>query len=139
MNAVTPCEIELRIPCRADCVRVARMAALAIASELSLNYDDMKDVELAVGEACANAVEHASGSECSTIVVRFALDPKGLIVEVIDRGPGFDVDKVAAEGSEGAPYGGLGLSIMRSVMDEVEIICDAQSGTCVRMTKYRAT
>jgi serine/threonine-protein kinase RsbW len=137
MNAGIPCEMELRIPRRRDCVRVARMAALAIASEIGFNYDDMKDVELAVAEACANAVEHAGGGECGPVLIRFVLGPRNLTVEVIDRGPGFDPEQLEAEGSEDTP-GGLGILIIRSVMDEVEIRCDAQAGTCVRMVKHRA-
>jgi serine/threonine-protein kinase RsbW len=138
MNAVTPCEMELRIPRRPEFVRVARMAACTLASVLDFTYDTVKDIELAVGEACANAVEHAGGVECETILVRFRFDHRHLAVEVIDRGPGFDITEIEAEDSGKAKSGGLGLVVIQSVMDQVEIRCDAQSGTCVRMVKYRA-
>jgi len=138
MNAVTPCEMELRIPRRPEFVRVARMAACALASQLDFTYDMVKDVELAVGEACTNAVEHAGGVECETILVRFVFDHSRLAVEVVDRGPGFDVADVEVQHAERTQNRGLGLVVIRSVMDEVEIHCDAETGTCVRMIKYRA-
>jgi anti-sigma regulatory factor (Ser/Thr protein kinase) len=138
MTTVTPDQIELRIPRRAEFVRVARMAACALAAQLEFTYDVMKDVELAVGEACANAVEHVASEECEDILVRFVIDPKQLAVEVIDRGEGFDPCKAADEERPWERAGGLGLVVIREVMDEMDVRCDPQTGTCVRMIKYRA-
>lgn len=138
MNAVTLCEMELRIPRRPEFVRVARMAAKVLACQLGFTHDVASDIELAVSEACTNAVEHAAGAECATVLIRFVFDHKHLAVEVIDRGPGFDIAEIEAEDFANAKNGGLGLVVIRSVMDEVEIRCNAESGTCVRMIKYRA-
>ncbi len=71
---------------------------------------------------------------CEDIIVRFVVAPESLIVEVVDDGPGFDACALPQSEEE---VGGLGLVIIRSVMDEVDVLCDPQTGTCVRMTKYR--
>jgi len=150
--------VELRIPRQAQFVRVARLAACALAAQLDFTYDVVKDIELAVAEACTNAVEHAvarpaggrgkaapaqalgavADDGCDEIVVRFASDSQQLVVEVIDRGQGFDPRAVEELELEGERLGGLGLMVIRQVMDEVDIECDEQTGTCVRMVKYRA-
>jgi anti-sigma regulatory factor (Ser/Thr protein kinase) len=113
------------------------MAACALAAQLDFTYDVMKDVELAVGEACANAVEHVAGEGCDEVIVRFVIDAKQLAVEVIDRGEGFDPAMAVDEDKHWEHPGGLGLVVIREVMDEMEIQCDPETGTCVRMIKYR--
>lgn len=130
-------QVELKIPRRAEFVRLARMTACALAAQLDFTYDVMKDVELAVGEACTNAVEHVADESCDEILVRFTIDGERLAVEVVDRGEGFDREAAEQEGEE-ERIGGLGLLVIEQVMDEVDIQCDAETGTCVRMIKYRA-
>lgn len=142
MKTTTPDQVEIRIPRRAEFVRVARMAACAVASQLDFTYDVVKDVELAVGEACANAVEHVAEEGCNEILVRFGIDPTQLTIEVLDRGQGFDPKEAGAAGSGGEQDwddpGGLGLVVIRELMDDMVIECDEATGTCVRMVKYRS-
>lgn len=133
-TTATDC-IELRIPRRAEFVRVARMAACAIAAQLGFTYHLMKDIELAIGEACANAVEHVSHPSSDDILVRFTVEPTQLVVEVIDRGQGFDPAQVQQERLDRALPGGL--VVIREVMDDLHVACDPETGTCVRMIKYR--
>lgn len=139
MKTSTPDQVEIRIPRRAEFVRVARMAACALASQLGFTYDIIKDIELAVGEACANAVEHVSDEAGDEIVVRFSADSTQLVVEVQDHGQGFDPDRAAQESpADWDDPGGLGLVVIREVMDELAVDCDPTSGTCVRMVKRRS-
>ena len=140
MKTRTPDQVEVRIPRRAEFVRVARMTACALACQLDFTYDVIKDIELAVGEACANAVEHVAEEGCDEITVRFSVSDDQLAVEVIDRGGGFDPDGISAGATleELDDPGGLGLVVIREVMDEMTVECDPSTGTCVRMVKYRA-
>jgi len=138
MKTATPDQIELRIPRRAEFVRVARMAACAIAAQLEFTYDVMKDIELAVGEACANAVEHVADVACEDILVRFSVEPAQLAIEVVDRGQGFDPARSQDQEDDWGRPGGLGLVVIGEVMDDLEVSCDPETGTCVRMVKYRA-
>lgn len=136
MRTKTSDQIEIRIPRRAEFVRIARSAALAVASQMDFTYDIIKDVELVIGEACANAVEHVADESCDEILVRFSLGDDHLTMEVIDRGQGFD-----PEGPHEADLdepGGLGLLVIRQLMDEVTIECNPATGTCVRMVKRKA-
>ena len=134
MNAVDTLQVELKIPRKPEFIKLARATAWALAAQLDFLVVQADDIKLAVGEACTNAVEHVPQDQSDAILVRFEVDPQRLTVEVVDHGPGFDVTQpVAYEENDG----GLGLVIIRSVMDEVDIVCDPKTGTCVRMTKYR--
>ncbi|MFB3881033.1 MAG: ATP-binding protein [Armatimonadota bacterium] len=133
-------QIEIRIPRRAEFVRVARSAALAVASQMDFTYDIIKDIELVTGEACANAVEHVADESCQDVLVRFSLCDESLTIEVIDRGQGFDAEcvrRLEAGGDWDDPRG-FGLLVIRQLMDEVTIECDPVTGTCVRMVKRKS-
>ncbi len=136
MNAVDVMQVELRIPRKPEFVRLARATAWALAAQLDFMVSHADDIKLAVGEACTNAVEHVPADQCEEVVVRFLVDPERLTVEVVDNGPGFTM---ADAGEPGECESGLGLVIIQSIMDEVDVVCDPKTGTCVRMTKYRAS
>jgi serine/threonine-protein kinase RsbW len=137
MKDVVPSQVELRIPRSCEFVRVARKTAGALAHQLRFTLPDVQDIELAVGEACTNAVEHV-GEQCSEIRLVFSLHEEQFVTEVIDSGPGFDPTQVSPENVEHETIGGLGLLVIRSLMDELEIECDPEAGgTRVRMVKYR--
>lgn len=138
MKTAVPSQIELRVPRRPEFVRFARGAAKTLALHMDLTLADARDVELAVGEACTNALEHVAEPSCDEILVRFVIEEERFGVEVIDHGPGFDVSRLEQAQTEGECAGGLGLTVIRAVMDEVEIECDPETGTCVRMVKHRA-
>lgn len=138
MKTTTPDQIEIRIPRRAEFVRVARMAACAVASQMDFTIDIIKDIELAVGEACGNAVEHVADESCAEIVIRFAISDDQLAMEVMDRGQGFDPEQAGKDATDDWDEpGGLGLLVIRQLMDEMQVECDPSTGTCVRMVKRR--
>ena len=51
--------VELRVPCKAEWVALARLSVAAVASRLHFSIDEIEDIKLAVAEACTNAIQHA--------------------------------------------------------------------------------
>jgi PAS domain S-box-containing protein len=90
--------------------------------------DDVRDdVVLAVNEGCANAVEHGSlPAPDAPIAVRLRREGRAIHIEIADAGvwreEGADLDR------------GRGLTIMRAVMDVVELT-PSPTGTVVRMER----
>jgi serine/threonine-protein kinase RsbW len=74
-----------------------------------------------VTEACSNAVRHAYGEGREGIVkIDYELHADRLVIEVSDDGAGFDQEQ--REQERGAlTEGGLGLAIIRSLTDELEL------------------
>lgn len=92
------------------------------------------EIKVAVGEACANAIEHGSpagSSDRVQVVCEYA--NKCLEIEVLDEGvfkprfPAFDSQ---------LNYRGRGIPFMLALMDEVEIK-ESDEGTAVRLVKCR--
>ena len=140
METQTAGKVELRIPSRPEFVGVARLAVAAVASRMGFTFDDIEDIKVSVGEALANAIQHAAeeARPQDEVVVCCWLDPEELVIEVRDRGRGFDPDtaRQAARGDELAESG-LGLLLIESLMDEVEFQARPDQGTQVRMVKRR--
>jgi integral membrane sensor domain MASE1/anti-sigma regulatory factor (Ser/Thr protein kinase) len=86
--------------------------------------DDSFEILIATTEACANVVTHAYGLKAGPMNVNARLSGNGLLVVVTDDGRW----RTAA-----TKDGGRGLSIIRSVMDEVEIVTTPR--TEVRMER----
>jgi len=99
---------------------------------------DIDLIELAIGEACANAIEH--GSPCGAdngFTVRCKLNPdqKTVVFEVEDEGADFNLTGLAlGRVPDVTSEGGRGLFIINQVMDEV-VLHSSTSGLMVRMVK----
>ena len=129
--------IELRLPCQARYIAVARLAVSGIAARIGLTLDDVEDLKVAVSEACTNVIDHAFGScapdQCMTL--RCWAREGELRVEVIDAGCGFEATEPPADRPDSPQPRGLGLFLIRELMDEVQVLSSAGAGTTVRMVK----
>jgi serine/threonine-protein kinase RsbW len=69
--------------------------------------------------------------------VRYELDDDKLSVEVVDEGIGFDPEATVAAAGDELDEGGLGISIIRAIVDELDIK-SSDAGSSLRFTKYLA-
>jgi len=129
--------IELRVAARPENVALARLALNGVASAAGAPPAVVADLKLAVSEACANAVQHAyAGSNLDGeqhVTIRFAVRDRQLVVEVEDDGSGFEViTRGSWQSGETEGQGlGMGLTIVRSVTDELEIESGARGSRVV--------
>ncbi|QRG68162.1 anti-sigma B factor RsbW [Brevibacillus choshinensis] len=136
--------ISLKLPNLPDYLGVARLTVSGVANRLGFSFDDIEDIKLAVGEACSNAVKHAyrEDNKKGVILIDCFVYPDRLEIVVSDEGKG--LESVPAADQLGPLYagreidevdeGGLGLYLIHTLMDEVEI--RTGSGVSVAMTKY---
>ena len=125
--------IRLRFPARSEYLVLARLAVAGVARRMALGRNEVTDLKLAVTEACSNAMRHGyAGSTGGEIELELVVAHDRLEVVVEDHGAG-----IALPVPEGpSELGGMGLPIMRAVMDELEIrSTDDGTGTVVHMTK----
>ena len=132
--------VRLTIPAKAEYLVLARLVLTGIAMEVSMSEIALADLKLAVTEVCGNAVQHAYEEDPGVVRLVFEVEPEAIEVSVEDEGagafPDLDDDLVF---SDGPAESGMGLAIVRAVMDEVAIDEDpAARGTVVRMRKSLA-
>jgi serine/threonine-protein kinase RsbW len=130
--------VALTIPAKAEYIVLCRLALSGLARVRALEPALVADLKLALTEACSNVVRHAYNEQRSgEVEVRYELDDDKLSVEVVDEGIGFDPEAaVTAAGGE-LDEGGLGISIIRAIVDELDIKSSG-SGSSLRFTKYLA-
>jgi serine/threonine-protein kinase RsbW len=126
-------DLQLRIPSRAEWVSVARLAVAGIAHRIDASIDEVEDLKLAVAEACTNCIQHAQGNE--EVLVTFEISGRRITVVVEDGGKGFDGRALAPEPLGEPKVGGLGVFLIRSLMDEVDYDFDPLTGTKLTMSK----
>jgi len=113
----------------------ARRAVRAFATRAGLDLWETSDVVLAAGEACNNAAEHSQSSD-GQFTIRGFDDGMALAIEIIDYGSGFDLaGKGLVMEPEERGVRGLGIFLMRCLMDEVSYTTD-RDGTTVRLVKF---
>ena len=117
----------------------ASKTAQAVADYLNLDEEKTAEVTMALIEACINAFEHGKGLD-NNVYIKFILKEDALIIEIKDKGKGFDSSDVEVPEIEKKIHSkrkrGWGLQLMRELMDEVEIDSGAD-GTTITMTKKR--
>jgi serine/threonine-protein kinase RsbW len=132
--------VRLTIPAKAEYLVLTRLVLAGIAMEVSMSETALADLKLAVTEICGNAVQHAYTDDPGVVRVVFQVEPEAIEVSVEDEGAGAsfpDVDE--SDLADGPVVSGMGLAIVRAVMDEVAIDEDlSASGTVVRMRKSLA-
>lgn len=110
---------------------VARHLTRHLLNALGADRWAVDDVETGLGEACANAVQHAVRSPAFDITI--TVEGTTCTVWVVDDGPGFDPDRVPPTPIHAE--GGRGLTLMRAVMDDVALTSQPGQGTVVRLVK----
>jgi serine/threonine-protein kinase RsbW len=117
--------VRLTIPAKPEYITLTRLALTGLARVRPLSEDTLADLKLALTEACSNSVRHAYGEAGGHVEISFELSHDRLVVEVADEGAGFDAAGAAgaAPGRDDGELaeGGLGIAIIRSIADEVEI------------------
>jgi serine/threonine-protein kinase RsbW len=124
---MTP-DMQLALPARAENIAIVRHAFGALGDAYALDAQVLSDIRLAVTEACTNVVVHAypDGGEGPMEVLATLLGDE-LTVVVRDEGRGIGP-------RPDSPGLGLGLPLIASLTESVQLGRDEEERTEVRMT-----
>jgi len=112
------------------------------AKQAGLNETQVYAVQLAVDEASTNIIEHGYGQECpNRIDITCNVQEDGLKVIIYDDAAPFDPETVPKPEinvslDEIKPRG-LGIFLMRQMMDEVNYQSSQDKGNTLTMVKHR--
>jgi serine/threonine-protein kinase RsbW len=114
--------VRLTIPAKPEYITLSRLALAGLSRVRPLADETLADLKLALTEACSNSVRHAYGDGGGHVEISFELCDDRLIVEVADDGTGFEPETAGRNGEDAElAEGGLGIAIIRSIADEIEI------------------
>jgi serine/threonine-protein kinase RsbW len=113
-----------------------------LCSLLYLTKGECADIELCVVEAVNNAVKHAYENQGGNDVeIVFTIESDRLLIDILDSGKGMEMEKIQepvfdVDDVESIPESGMGIHIIRSIMDEVSYIREHGKKNRLTMTRY---
>src|ERR1700737_855915 len=114
--------VRLTIPARPEYITLCRLALTGFSRLRPLTDETLADLKLAITEACSNSVRHAYPDDHGHVEISYTLT--GAALEIVDcaRGEGEGCARgEARRESDPLSEGGLGIAIIRSIADELEI------------------
>lgn len=119
--------MELVLPARAENIAIVRHAFGALADAFAVSDQTLADIRLAITEACTNVVLHAYPERVDgPMQVRAQVAGEQLTIVVRDEGKGISP-------RPDSPGLGLGLPLIASLADSVQLGHDEHGRTEVRM------
>lgn len=131
----------LKVPSSTENLALIREFVGSAAQQAGFDSTEIAKLELAVDEACANVIEHAYGGHdvSKEVVIRATLDDQTLSIDIEDTGRGFDPELIQPEELERLiskrKTGGLGMRLMKTLMDEVHYEIEPGKKNALHMVK----
>jgi len=118
---------ELIVKSRTENLSLIRDFVSKKASVAGLNKEDIENIMLAVDEACTNIIKHAYKSyHDGEIVINLEFNAQKILISIIDYGNTFNPDSVPDPDLQkyykNGRVGGLGMYLMKTLMDDVKYI-----------------
>ncbi|WP_375579227.1 ATP-binding protein [Marivirga tractuosa] len=107
-------------------------------------HDDLEinQMVLAVDEICANLIIHSNYCNANEVInLEVFVEKDGVTFEISDEGEKFDVNNYKEpsiqEVVQTKKKGGIGLMLVRRIMDKVEFIHKEQKNTCILHKRFK--
>jgi serine/threonine-protein kinase RsbW len=132
----------ITFPAKFDLLDEIREFVAKAAREGGFSEKAIYSLQLAADEAASNIIEHAyEGISNANIDISCDMQGETLVITMRDTGKPFDPSKVKQPNLKAdlsdRQIGGLGVYLMRKLMDEVSYVSNSKTGNLLTMTKRR--
>jgi len=129
-------------PAKFEFLDEIRELVAQVASSGGFNDKAIYSLQLAADEAASNIIEHAyEGVSDASLDINCDMKGDTIIITMRDTGKPFDPSKVKQPNIKAdlsdRQIGGLGVYLMRKLMDEVSYQSSSKTGNLLTMTKRR--
>ncbi len=134
--------VVLEIPAQRDHLALVRLVVETAARLVEIPAVRVDDLRLAVSEGCTNAIDaHAAAGAAGPVRIQVEVTDAALAVTIVDEAGGFDPVEAPEAPAPSDPHRlrherGLGIPIMRSLVDEVRFD-RTERGTALVLTILR--
>ena len=130
--------LEMTLETQVESVNLAEEMCLRVAEAAGFGEDDCYRIGMSVREGVINAF-HYGNQERPEKKIHLAVDltPDKMIIHVLDEGPGFKLSEVPDPLAEEnlLSTSGRGIFLMRSFMDEFDVVSGKNGGAEIVMSK----
>lgn len=133
-------QLELRIKAKLENLAAISDFIAEAMKRLGIEQE-ISQVQLAVNEACTNIIQHAYSGESEKLIrIICSMSGNDLLVRIRDWGESFDPTSVPSPEIDSELFerqlGGLGIFLMRQMMDEVRYVFYTRKHNEVIMMKH---
>jgi len=129
--------LEIKIPSDPKFLKIIRSAMNHLSETLGFSQDDVNNITLAVDEACSNIIKHAyNGSTNQPIHILCNLYEDHIEIFLRDFGKKADINEIKSRELDDVRPGGLGVHLIKSVMDIVNYDNSFEQGNQLRLVKF---
>jgi len=129
--------IEIKIPSEPKFLKIVRASINYISEAMGFSPEDSNNITLAVDEACSNIIKHTyCGATDQLIQVLIYLHHDRLEVILKDFGKKVNVKQIKSRELDDVRPGGLGVHLIKSVMDIVNYENCSELGNELQLVKY---
>ena len=134
-------KFKLKIPSVTENLYLIREFIINIAAKAGFTEEVQEQIALAVDEACTNVIKHAHKFDASRpIDIIVSINSTKLSINISDKGTGFDTAKLQTpdikEYAKKSKHSGLGIYLMKTLMDKVEYDFNPGIKNQVQLTKF---
>lgn len=128
-------KLTLALPRDSITIPVVRRTLTQSLDALGIEAECREDIRVAITEACTNVLDHAVDGDDYAVSCGITQDT--CVIEVVDRGHGFDPGAIAA-GADVSAEQGRGIQLMRALVDRIHFDNRPEAGTVVHLEKRLA-
>lgn len=128
--------LKFSIPGKPEYLKIAKLAIGSAAGTANFDIEAIEDIEIAVGEACKNISCHGFDGFAAFYEVECQIEAEKITITVTDSSCEHEIEKYKKPCLDCPNEGNLGIYIIKSLMNEVEII-RKDSGNSIRMVKNK--
>lgn len=128
--------LKISVPGKLEYVGTIRLAISSLANCAGFDIEAIEDIKVAVSEACSNVVNHGCAKGADFYEVSCEVYEDRMVICIEDFAGGYDVDLYREPNLNDPKEGGLGIYIMKALMDEVLIRSAIGEGTRIQLIKY---
>ncbi len=117
---------------------VIRTVTAKIGELYGLSESAIRDIKLAVDEACSNVIKHAYGGDPhQRIVVKYRMTKKGFEVLIEDDGVKAQPESIEGRNLDDIRPGGLGVHLIKRAFDIFQFDQRKRRGNRLRLIRFR--
>ena len=133
---------KLKIPSITENLQLIRDFIIKIADQAGFNNENQEKIALAVDEACANVIKHAHKFDSRRLIdISIQTDSQKMKITITDKGAGFEINEIKdpdiKKYVKEARHGGLGIYLIKTLMDDVQYEFNPGVKNQVQLTKYK--
>ncbi len=129
--------IEFRVPSDPKVLKIVRLSVSWLCELAGFSEEERNSTTLAVDEACSNIIRHAyQGDQHQPIIITCKLLDNGIEITLQDFGRSVREEEIKPRDLDEIRPGGLGVHLIKSVMDVVQYESNENEGNKLTLAKY---